>query len=137
KAMFYAMNRDEMAATIQAGMVPVMHTFFGPGDPEFAQAQQAAVHYDYDPARALQLLQELGYSREADGRLVDSAHQPLTVPIWASSGLDSQTKGMLSTVDYWKQIGIDPQPVVIPPQRIDDREYLATFPAFLLRQQSV
>jgi len=32
--------------------------------------------------------------------------------------------------EYWKQIGVDVEPVMIPPQRISDREFRAQFPAF-------
>jgi len=33
-------------------------------------------------------------------------------------------------VDYWRQNGVDTEQVNIPPQRMSDREYRATFPAF-------
>src|SRR5581483_2468633 len=126
-----------MAATIQAGQVPVAHQFFGPQDAEYDVAQQAAVRYEYDPTRAIQLIADLGYGRDADGKFVDSARQPLTVPIWSSGGLDTQVKTMLAAADYCKQIGVDAEPNVVPTQRWNDREYVSSFPAFRLNQQSI
>jgi peptide/nickel transport system substrate-binding protein len=137
QALTHALDRNEMAATIQAGQVPVAHHFFGLQDAEYEVAQQAALRYDYNPQRAIQLIQDLGYGRDADGRFVDSARQPLTVPIWTSGGLDTQVKSMLSAADYWKLIGVDAVPTIVPTQRWNDREYVATFPAFRLNQQSI
>jgi ABC-type transport system substrate-binding protein len=44
-------------------------------------------------------------------------------------------KAMLSVADYWQQLGVAVDPVVIPTQRASDREYQATFPAFMFRRQ--
>jgi len=137
QALTYALDRTQMATTIQHGQVPIANSFFPVNTPEYADAEQAAVHYDYDPRKAIQLIEDLGYVRDADGSFRDNANQQLTVPIWTSGGLDEQVKATLSVADYWKQVGIDAEPVVIPTQRASDREYLANFPAFVLHQQSV
>src|SRR5207245_6331291 len=96
QALLYGLDRTQMVETIQNGEVPVAHSFFGPQDAEYADSLQAAVRYDYDPRKAVALIQELGYARDADGAFQDSARQPLTVPIWSSGGLDMQVKSMLS-----------------------------------------
>src|SRR5207244_11124298 len=39
------------------------------------------------------------------------------------------------TADYWKRIGVDARPLVIPPQLNQDREYRASFTGFELVNQ--
>src|SRR6266581_3507527 len=40
----------------------------------------------------------------------------------------------LAVADYWQRLGIEVEPVPIPQQRANEREYRATFPAFELLQ---
>src|SRR2546426_8703390 len=63
RAMLYAINRDQLLDTLMHGKGTVAHTFFGPEAPEYAAVSSGIVRYDYDPTRAAQLLQELGYSK--------------------------------------------------------------------------
>jgi ABC-type transport system substrate-binding protein len=46
-------------------------------------------------------------------------------------------KSMPATAEYWKQVGVAVDQVPIPLQRIQNREYRATFPAFTLGLMSV
>lgn len=67
KALMYALNRQEMVETIMAGYSPIGHSVIQPTVPEHAEVQEAAVKYDYDPGRATQMIEGLGYVRGADG----------------------------------------------------------------------
>jgi ABC-type transport system substrate-binding protein len=53
------------------------------------------------------------------------------VEIWASA----QSKQMIATADGWRQAGIDAEPIVLPQQRWNDREYVARFPGFRMNRQ--
>src|SRR6266540_6753023 len=81
KALMYALNRQEMAETIMAGYSPIAHSVIQPTVPEHAEVQDAAVKYDYDPRRTIQMLEELGYVRGTDNLFHDAAGAPLTVNI--------------------------------------------------------
>jgi len=37
--------------------------------------------------------------------------------------------------DMWTRLGVATEPMLVPPQRITDREYVATFPSFRLMRQ--
>jgi ABC-type transport system substrate-binding protein len=42
---------------------------------------------------------------------------------------------MTATADAWRQAGIEAEPIILPPQRWNDREYVAKFPGFRMNRQ--
>ncbi len=132
KAVFHAIDRQEMVDNIMGGLSSIAHTVLLPHEPELAEVESALVKYDYDPRRATQMIEGLGYTRGPDGFFRDGAGQRLAVEISATAE-DQNTKPMLATADYWQRIGIGVDSVSIPIQRQRDREYRATFPGFTLQ----
>jgi len=135
RALTHALDRQQMADDIQAGLVPVSDTIISPTQPEFRDIEPTLVRYPYDPRRATEMLQELGYMRASDGMFVDARGEPLSVEIRYVTAVDTTRLLSLATADYWKRVGVDTQPLVIPPQRAQDREYRAGFPGFELVNQ--
>jgi len=90
------------------------------------------VRYKYDPQNAIQTIQDLGYTRRSDGYFYDVANQRLSVSIYAPIQNDIHPKAAAAVADYWQNIGVATDQVLIPPQRMLDREYTATFPSFEL-----
>lgn len=133
RALLMAINRQEIADTLMAGLVPVAHSYLAPTEPEYAATASYVVRYPYDPNRAAQAIQELGYTRGPDGGFRDDEGQRLSVEIRTTE--DSNPKGMLAIADYWQRIGVATDPVAIPASRARDREYRANFPAFQLLNQ--
>jgi len=126
RAMLHAIDRQQMVDTIQSGVVSVAHSFINPKHPEFPNADEFVVKYDYDLRRTAQLLEEAGFSRAPDGFYRDGTGQRFAVEIWASG----ESKPMTAVADYWRQAGIDASPVVLPAQRWNDRQYVSNFPSF-------
>ena len=54
--------------------------------------------------------------------------QPIQVELRGGDGDDIQKKGILTTADMWRQIGIGAEPVIVPSARQRDLEYRANFP---------
>lgn len=134
-ALVHAMNRLEMADSLQAGLAPVAHSFVNPGEPEYRDVQDSTVRYDYDPRRAAQILEGLGYRRTAEGTLRDSANQLLAVEIRTSAGDDQQEKSLFSAADYWQRLGMHVDQVLVTPQQAGGLEYRSTFPGFDVKRQ--
>lgn len=130
RALLHAVDRQQMVDVLMGGLVPVAHMYLGPTEPGFQEIERTIPRYDYDPRRATQLIEGLGYTRAPDGGFRDSSNQRLSVEIRASAGRDLAEKAMFAVADYWQRLGLAVEPVVIPVQRARDREYLATFPAF-------
>ena len=70
----------------------------------------------------------VGYQPGPDGTLRDEAGQALRLEL-RSSNVDINQKAMYSVADYWGRVGIGVDSVTVPPERIRDQGYVATFPA--------
>jgi peptide/nickel transport system substrate-binding protein len=130
KALLHAIDRQAMADTIQAGLVPVAHSYASPGDPEYRETEQFVVKYDYDVTRATRMIEELGYAKGSDGVFRDSAGQRLALEVRATTSPAIHTKSLFPVADYWQRLGLAIDPVVIPVQRARDLEYRTQQPTF-------
>src|SRR5438309_5850391 len=81
RALMYAMDRQEMVDSIQGGLATVAHTFLGPEQSVYRDVEPSIVKYDYDPRKAAQLIEELGFAKGADGGYRDASGARLTVPL--------------------------------------------------------
>jgi peptide/nickel transport system substrate-binding protein len=135
RALLHAMDRQQLVDALQGGASAVAHSFLAHEEPEYRDVEASITRYDYDPRRATQLLEELGYARAADGALRDGAQQRLAIEIRAITGIEINQKAMFSVADYWQQVGVGVESVVVPRARTQDREYVSTFPAFQVNRQ--
>lgn len=135
RALYQAVDRAQLAESLLPGApATVAHIFLSPSEPEYPEIASAIVKYEYDPRRALQEIEGLGYVRGADGLFRDATGQRLSVEIRTVS-TDLNQKIMLTLGDAWQRIGVAAEPVVVPPQRQRDLPYRANFPAFDMQRQ--
>jgi len=135
RALLEAIDRQQMADTLMNGQVPVAHTFVNPNSELYPTIEPQIVKYEFDPRRATEAIQALGYRKGPDGVFRDAANQEVTLEIRASAGRDLNQKSILAIADSWQRLGIPTEPATIPQQRVRDREYIQTFPAFMLYNQ--
>ncbi len=135
RALLHAIDRQQIVDTLQFGLVPVAQSILSPGQPQYREIEERnVVRYEYDPRRAVQLIEGIGYSRGPDGIFRDPAGQRLSLE-FRTITTDINQKTMLAVADDWQRVGVATETVVIPTQRATDLEYRATFPAVeLLRQ---
>src|SRR5207248_7338265 len=68
RALLHGIDRQEMADTLQFGVTPMAHSFMDPGQPAIREIEERyLVRYEYDPRRAAQLIEEVGYTKGPDG----------------------------------------------------------------------
>ncbi len=137
RAVLHAIDREEIGATLMGGLGGVAHSFVNPSTPEFEEIQGSIVRYDYDPRRAVQMIEEVGYRRGSDGAFRDAAGERLSVEIRALD-MDNPVhpKALAIVADYWQQVGVAVEQVLVGRQRAGDAEYSATFPAFNLHHHA-
>ncbi len=135
RALLHAIDRPAMVDTLQAGLTPVAHSFLAPDEPEYPDVESNITRYEFDPRRAAQLIDEIGYVRSADGGYRDASGQRLGVEIRAVTGIEINQKAMFSVADYWQRSGVATESNVVPRARTSDREYIATFPSFQVVRQ--
>lgn len=130
RALLMAIDRQLLVDSLQAGLSTIAHTNFTPQNPEFKDIQSYLVRYDYDPRRAAQMIEELGYVRGADGFFRDGAGQRLNVEVRSTPGREVNEDVTLISAEHWQRLGIGVDTVIMPLQRNQDREYRSTRPGF-------
>jgi peptide/nickel transport system substrate-binding protein len=129
RAMAHGINRQEMADTLVSGQSPVAHTFLSPNQPEYREIEATVRRYDYDPRRAAELLEGLGYRKGPDGVLRDESNQRLQVEV-RSPPEEETSKAAATIADYWQRLGVDATPVRPSAQQFADQQWVATLPAY-------
>jgi peptide/nickel transport system substrate-binding protein len=138
RALLHLIDRQGLVDTFQGGLIPVADSYVSPSQPEHKDVAAGVVRYAYDPQRAAQLIEELGYVRGADGFYRERANPTGAAPrveVRTTSGDDLRDKVLYATADAWQKAGVATETLVIPRQRADDREYRATRPAFEIVRQ--
>ena len=74
------------------------------------------------------MVEDLGYSRGADGVYRDAANQELTLQLATNAGDDVYERTTLAVADYWRRLGIATEPRMIP--MTQDRSVLPSRPGF-------
>jgi peptide/nickel transport system substrate-binding protein len=132
RALFHALDRQQVVDTFLAGFVPVAHSIITPEDPVYRDIERRVVRYNYDPRRSIEILDGMGLTRGPDGMYRDASGQRISVELRTRAhALREKLQPVI--VDEWSKIGIVADPVVVPEQRIADRAYQAAFPGFYFR----
>jgi len=127
RALFHAIDRERLIATVSNGTSGTSDIPFSPSDPVYEPAMQVITKYPYDPTRALALLQEAGWTRTSDGPLVNTAGERFVSDLRESQGPDTEAEGNIVISDLSK-LGMEVKLELVPESRIRDLEYRATFP---------
>ncbi|MPZ14377.1 MAG: hypothetical protein GEU73_08130 [Chloroflexi bacterium] len=135
QALLYAVDRQQIIDSLTGGLAPIGNSIIPEDDADYRDIERSVVRYPFDPARASQMIQSLGYNRGTDTMFRDSSNQPLSVEMRTQSTDDAQMKTMLAIADFWQQAGVAVEQLPVPQQRAQDREYRATRPAFELVRQ--
>lgn len=131
RALAHAIDRQEMADTLVAGLSPVAHTFLSPNQAAYHDIEAAVPRYDYDPRRAARMLEALGYRKGMDGIYGDDANGRLELEV-RSVPEEFAAKPASAIADYWQRLGVDATAVRLSPPQFQDSRYVATFPAFFV-----
>jgi peptide/nickel transport system substrate-binding protein len=135
RALLHAIDRDGLAETVNFGFEPAADAFVSRSDALFADVDRAIMKYPYDRNRAASLLAEAGWQRPADGGLlVNASAQNLDVELMATA---SQERHVTIASDYWRTVGVNSQPSIIPAARARDGELRSNFPSAALNGRTI
>jgi len=132
RAIVHALDRQEMAEVLESGWAPVAHFMWPPGDAVYREIEPYIAKYDYDPRRAMQLIEEQGFTRGSDGMFRDAAGRPLAIEAWTYLGHEQR---ILVVADQLRRAGLDAQPFVMTDAQRLDRVFNNTFPGLELARQ--
>jgi peptide/nickel transport system substrate-binding protein len=134
QALVYGTDRQALVDAMVGGLSSVANLWIAPSEPEFRDVEDAALRYTYEPRRAQQLIEDLGYSKGSDGIYQNSAGERLAVHV-RSNGEPITQAAVVPLANMWTNLGVATEPEVLASQRLTDREYLATFPTFRMMRQ--
>lgn len=123
RALAHGIDRQELLNTFQSGIGTVAHLLIADRGPDYEAVRGRVERYGFDPRRAAQLIDQLGFTRSGDGLFHDAAGKELSVPVWSSQDTSDLA---LSAQDYWRRIGVGGQPYVVPSSA--DRSVMPTRP---------
>jgi peptide/nickel transport system substrate-binding protein len=130
RALAHAIDRHEMAATLGLGLSPVADVGIPLEDPMYKAVEPALVRYEFDPGKAIAMIEALGYAKGADGLFRDPTNQLLQVNL-RSSEREVNVNVILSAAAYWNRLGVSAQTEVVPlAESTANRGKYALFPAF-------
>jgi peptide/nickel transport system substrate-binding protein len=120
----HAIDRDAMAGAVEGGLGSAADTAWPPGSRLYPRIERAITKYPYDVTRAHALLRDAGWTLGAEGLLRDSSGRTLDMEVRTTEDQDATI-----VADYWKQAGVNSQPLFITGTNRRDDEYRANFPA--------
>ncbi|HEY3117154.1 MAG TPA: peptide ABC transporter substrate-binding protein [Chloroflexota bacterium] len=110
QAMLHALDRDSIVATLEAGLTQRADFFVPTGDPVLELAERRALPlFPFDPTRALQLLNEAGWSRGSDGVLRNGAGKTLQISV-ATSAEGTNPEEAAIVASNWSSAGFAAEP---------------------------
>jgi peptide/nickel transport system substrate-binding protein len=134
RALLHATDRQQLVDSLQGGLSSIAHQYISSSYAEHREVDGSVVKYDYDPRRAAQLIERLGYTRGVDGVYRDASGERLTLEL-RSNGERITENAIIPVAAFWMSVGVATEPNVVPQQRIADREYMAVFPGFRMMRQ--
>jgi peptide/nickel transport system substrate-binding protein len=124
RALAYAVDRQELVDSVQAGLGAIAKSMTAPTDPDFKVVEPRIVEYPYDPGRAVQIIQELGYTRGSDGMFRGADNQPLAIEVRGGD------RTGIAVADYWNRVGLRAEPANTPVA--SDKAATAAHPGFTI-----
>lgn len=130
QALLHAIDRQAIVDTVQEGVGAVSEMTPSIGSPYYAALAPSMVRYEFDPRKASQLLEGLGYTRGSDGFLVDRTGNRLSVEIRTTQDNQARVRSLLVVADDWQRVGVAVQQSITPAQLQGDRAYRQERPGF-------
>lgn len=129
RALYHATDRQTLVDALMGGLSFAADDFIiSPNDaPYFEPAKARVTRYPYDPRRAQELVQGLGYIRGPDGLMRDASGHGIAIGI-RTNMVDLNQKITLAVADQWKQAGIEGAPEYYTLAQGGDLEWRGKFP---------
>ena len=128
RGLFHAMNRDSINQTAWGGLSRLMHFPMNPFEPRFDRALAAATIYEFDPAKAKDLLAQAGWTPGPDGVLVNAQGERFEFEFRVQSGRADMEQSQAIIIDNWKDIGVIAKPANLPRRIARAEENRARWP---------
>jgi peptide/nickel transport system substrate-binding protein len=134
QAFYRAIDRDQLAEAITAGLGPPADSWFFPGHELRPEVEAWIPRFPYDVAAAERQLEQVGWTRGADGILVSQQTGEPILVLLAYDRVGQRTAGIVA--DYWRAAGARVDEVLITAERLNDLEALSKLPGTWMGTQN-
>jgi len=131
RALAHAMDKRALSEAMFEARGQGADSLIYPHERWFPAVDRAIARYPYDLRRAEQLLNEAGFTKQADGFFVGQAEERLSVEFRVSAGAENEQEVAILS-EGWRRAGFDATEHVYPVALLRDGQYRASFPALLL-----
>jgi peptide/nickel transport system substrate-binding protein len=114
RAIVHSWNKKELFDAVTAGHGLLSDTFTSPNQPYQPQVDREIMKYPHDPRRAQQLLEEVGFTRGANGMFVNARGEPLEVSLHYTGGTSQFEQETAILADQMNRAGINGVARVLP-----------------------
>lgn len=132
RALLMGIDRQEMTDTLNSGLGPVAYSWVQADRPEGRAVEPSIVRYPYDPRAAAQMIEDLGYTKAADGILQAADGSKLSFQLRTSEQISIQPPAALSVAGYWQRLGLHAEIDVLSLAQSTDLRLRSTYPSFLM-----
>ncbi len=126
KALAYAVDKQAIVDAMPTGVRFSAHYPMPLTDANYAVVDRAVPKYEFNPARADELLELAGWTRGSDGIRRSSNGARLDVPQMSSAGENELL--ITAIADYWRRVGVDSSIELVTAARALDAEFTTNFP---------
>lgn len=134
RAISHGIDRVALNEVSSTGRAPTPEVPMHPDDPLYPRVLQAISSYPFDPGRALNLLEEGGWSKRGD-RLTDANGEPFRLDIKTVARSDNELRVRIMA-SYLSALGMEISQTVLSVAEDADREQRARFPGMGLHTVS-
>ncbi|HZT06414.1 MAG TPA: peptide ABC transporter substrate-binding protein [Chloroflexota bacterium] len=128
RALAYSIDRDGLNEGIFDGNAVMTETGITHDARYFPELDKAMTHYPYDPRRTEQLMNEAGFTKDAQGKFASASGERFSPEFIVEQGTVFERMLALMT-ETWGRAGIEVQPGVLPTTAMRSNEARATFSA--------
>jgi peptide/nickel transport system substrate-binding protein len=133
QALAYGINRDEIyKRTLSTSGADILR---GPFDEDSNNYAPGMKSYDYNPKKAIALLQNEGWRDTDHDNILDRDGQPLRFRLFFPEGLSVDEQVVRQIEIDWLRLGIDVQPIAMKASALNDRIKTGDFDALLHKQR--
>lgn len=128
-ALYHALDRGTLAETLRGDRDLIAWEILVEGELLHEAAKDGLRQFTYDPAKALAILRDVGWTPGADGMLRNTVDgRPFHNSITGTTG--ATLRETTAMVDYWRRLGVDAEQHTIPAALVRNAEARATYPAW-------
>lgn len=129
QALAYGINREEIfKRTLAVSGADILR---GPFDEDSKNYAPGMNDYDYDPKKAIALLENDGWRDTDRNNILDRDGQPLRFRLYFPEGLSVEEQMVRQIKIDWLRLGIDVQPIPMTASALNDRLKSGDFDAVL------